>query len=184
VASKFAARERDGFGIAATLVAGALSGSLATPDRPVVSAKWVPVGGRWLLSGIVKASGLKTDDQLAVGVFRLVDNGEPPPPSPKPTTVYTAPATPWWSPPEHYVYTKSLVYEQTVGADIDGNATVNFEVPLPDGYGGLQVVATLGTRYDCALRQSSAPTIPTPKFACLTLDAPDTTPKGAASPSG
>jgi hypothetical protein len=141
------------FGLAATLVAWALSDSLATPDRPIVSAKWTSVSGRWVLSGTAKASGLGTTRQLTIVVFRLVDNGYSAPPSAKPSakpsSASTASPAPWWTPPPHYVYPGGLVYQQTVGADINGNATVTFEVPLPDGYDGMQVVATLETNYDC-----------------------------------
>jgi hypothetical protein len=163
-----------GFGIAGTIVANELSNSLATPDRPVVSdAKWAPLGdGLWVLSGTAKASGLKTDDQLLVGVFGMVSNGRATPPSPRPTTVYTSPARPWWTPPDHYLYRGSLVYELTAGADIDGNVTVSFEVPLPDGYDGLQVVATLERDFGCGDRELNASPVEVPRFACLTLDAP------------
>jgi hypothetical protein len=170
------------FALAATLVAWALSDSLATPDRPIVSAKWTSVSGRWVLSGTATASGLSTTRQLTIVVFRLVDNGNAAPPSAKPSSASTAPPEPWWTPPVHYVYPEGLVYQQTVGADINGNATVTFEVPLPDGYDGLQVVATLGTSYDCLQRQPGATSAPqAPPFACLTLDAPHTLPSSTPS---
>jgi hypothetical protein len=164
------------FGIAAVIVATASSSSLATPDRPVVTAKWTPVGGKWVLSGTAKGSGLKTEDQLTIVVFRLVDNGAAKPPSPKPTLSSTATPSPWWTPPQHYVFPEGLVYEQRVGADIDGNASVNFEVPLPNGYDAMQVVATLGTSLECAVPTPAIKQIDMPKYSCLTLDAPDTPP--------
>jgi hypothetical protein len=171
------------FGWAATLVASALSDSLATPDRPIVSAKWAPVSGRWVLSGTARASGLGTKRQLTIVVYRLVDNGDSAPLSAKPTSGLTAPPKPWWTPPPHYVYRSGLVYQQTVGADINGNATVTFEVPLPDGYDGMQVVATLETSYDCPVPQPGATSVQTLKFACLTLDAPRAFPRSTASAS-
>lgn len=190
------------FGVAAYLVASALSESLATPDRPIVSAKWTPVSGRWVLSGTARASGLRTESQLTIVVFRLVDNGDPAPPSAKPSSASTASPAPWWTPPDHYVYRSGLVYQQTVGADINGNATVTFEVPLPDGYDAMQVIATLGDAmqvvatpgegYDCPVPQPGTNSVQTQpgtnsvqtlKFACLTLDAPRALPRSTASAS-
>jgi hypothetical protein len=173
------------FASAATLVAWALSDSLATPDRPILSAKWTSVSGRWVLSGTAKASGLSTTRQLTIVVFRLVDNGYSAPPSAKPSAMLSSASTaspaPWWTPPPHYVYRGGLVYQQTVGADINGNATVTFEVPLPDGYDGMQVVATLETNYDCPVPQPGATSVQTLKFACLTLDAPHALPSSTPS---
>jgi hypothetical protein len=178
------------FGSAATLVAWGLSNSLHTPDRPIVSAKWTPVSGRWVLSGTARASDLSTKSQLTIVVSRLVDNGDSAPPSARPTAASTAP---WWTPPPHQVYTSGVVYLQTVGADINGNATITFEVPLPDGYDGLQVIATLETRFVfCPTPPPPPPfnptatatptqSVPTLKIACLTLDAPHALPSSTPS---
>jgi hypothetical protein len=67
---------------------------------------------------------------------------------------------------------------QKVGADIEGNAVVEFKIPLPPGYDAMQIIAS--TRDYLA----SCPTDGTTKpgetvsnspldYACLTLDAPE-----------
>src|SRR5262249_47929027 len=124
-----------------------------TAASPLAGASPSGGSGRWGLSGAAKGSGLGTTRPPTIVGFPLGDSGYSAPPSAKPSakpsSASTAPPAPWWTPPPHYVFTRGLVYQQTVGADINGNATVTFEVPLPDGYDGMQVVATLETNYDC-----------------------------------
>jgi hypothetical protein len=172
------------FGVAAYTVANGSSKSLASPDRPIIHAQWTASDSGWLLTGKVTASGLKTTDQLTIQIRRLVDNGDPAPPSAAPTLVSpsstsptvappSASATrppPRWPPHGHWVYEDGTIYAQQVGADVDGRAAVDFSMLLPLGYDGLRVVATLGKTFDCGVPIERAPDKP---WSCLTLDAPD-----------
>jgi hypothetical protein len=132
---------------------------------------------------------MQTNDKLSVTVVRLLNNGNPTP-SPSPST-----PVPSWTPtaPDHGVYWAGVVYQQVTGPDIAGNVTVSFEVPLPPGYNGLQVIASLSGAQVCPQQapqptqsttpqathsttpeatQSTATATEQPDYACLTLDAP------------
>jgi hypothetical protein len=156
------------FGAAAVFVSWRYSDSVATPDRPVVNAKWTQDNGRTILSGTLKASGLKVDDALTVTVWRMVGNAERPP-GPRATGT----ASPSWLDGSRYVWRAGIVYQQFVGADIDGNVNVTFEVPFPTGYDAMQVVASTDNKSDCP---NGGPAISGAAgfrgTTCLTLDAP------------
>jgi hypothetical protein len=60
------------------------------------------------------------------------------------------------------------VYKQVVGADLNGNATISLQVPLPKNYDGLQVSANLGDEKQCPLED---PKFDKAQLSCLILDA-------------
>jgi hypothetical protein len=155
------------FAVAAVFVTYALSQSLARPDRPVISSEWVNAGGGWALKGSVSASGLKTTDKLTVVINRLVVTGNATPQAP--TAMVGQDSAPPFSAPPHYAYYAGTVYKQVVGADLDGVAKISFQVPLPNTYGGLQVVANLGNAKECPFTDEELEHV---VLACLTLDAP------------
>jgi hypothetical protein len=101
------------FGIAATVVAVALSNSLATTDRPVIQGSWISSGGSWHLKGTVKASGLKTTDKLKVVVVRAVITRNTAPVAPTVNAKQTA--APAFTPAPHWLYSAGIVYQQVVG---------------------------------------------------------------------
>ncbi|WP_404390404.1 hypothetical protein [Humibacillus xanthopallidus] len=156
------------FGLASVVVALALSQSLAKPDRPVIDVVWAKTDGGWSLKGTVRASGLQTGDKLTVQVNRIVTSTNEAPP----TTLVATPGMttrPAFNPPPHFAYYAGTVYKQVIGADLDGNATLNLQVPLPQDYDGLQVSANLGDAAQCPQddRRFSES-----QLACIVLDAP------------
>jgi hypothetical protein len=155
------------FGVASGRVAWALSYSLAKPDRPIIDATWVSMDGGWVLKGSVKASGLKTTDKMTVVVGRLVVTRNQAPPK-----LFTQPGestAPSFKPPPHFAYDAGTVYKQVVGADLNGNAVISLQVPLPKNYDGLQVSANLGDTKECPMDDKG---FNQAQFSCLTLDAP------------
>jgi hypothetical protein len=155
------------FGVASVRVAWALSYSLAKPDRPIIDTTWVSMDGGWVLKGSVKASGLKTTDKMTVVVGRLVVTRSQAPPK-----LFTKPGdstAPPFKPPPHFAYYAGTVYKQVVGADLNGNAVISLQVPLPKNYDGLQVSANLGDTKECPLDDTG---FNQAQFSCLTLDAP------------
>lgn len=162
-----------------------LSQSLATPDRPIVSAKWVKLENQWSLEGKVTASGLKTSGQLTVIAQRLYDRGDPP----VPAHSTSLPST--WRALPHNVEPGGIVYEQKVGADIEGNAVVEFKIPLPPSYDAMQIIAsTRDYLADCPkdepVGRGETVSNTVLDYACLTLDAPEaivtTTPMTPTTP--
>jgi hypothetical protein len=155
------------FGAASFKVALALSYSLAKPDRPIINATWVSMDGGWVLKGSVQASGLKTSDKMTVVVGRLVATRSKAPPK-----LFTHPGQqkgPTFKPAPHFVYYAGTVYKQVVGADLNGNAAISLQVPLPNDYDGLQVSANLGDEKPCPLAD---PQFDRAQLSCLILDAP------------
>jgi hypothetical protein len=155
------------FGVASFKVAQALSYSLAKPDRPIINATWVSMDGGWVLKGSVKASGLKTTDKMTVVVSRLVATRSQAPPR-----LFTKPGDstrPTFKPAPHFVYYAGTVYKQVVGADLNGNAAISLQVPLPKHYDGLQVSANLGDEKQCPLADKQ---FNRAQLSCLILDAP------------
>jgi hypothetical protein len=159
------------FGFSLVVPSAALASTIATVDRPRITAKWVTSGPQALLSGTVASSGMKTHDKMFVTVVRLLDNGNhsapTPPPSPDPT----------WAPtvPPKSVYWAGIVYQQTTGPDIDGNVSVTFEVPAPHGYPAMLVVASVNES-----RDSCPPTQPEP---AANKTPQQSLPPGTASPA-
>jgi hypothetical protein len=160
------------FGTAAIVVANALSRSLATTDRPIIQGSWVSSGGAWHLKGTVKASGLKTTDKLKVVVVRAVITRNTAPVAPTVNTKQTA--APKFTAAPHWFYSAGIVYQQVVGADINGNVNLAFDVPLPKGYDGLMVVASLGDVDTCPNELPSKPPAVNSPYSCLLLDGPMT----------
>jgi hypothetical protein len=170
--------------IATTLVTWGMSTSLATKDRPRITAKWATVDQRIVLSGTVSAQGLGANDRLTITAVRLLNNGDVIP-------VLPASPAPDFSPTPrpHFVYWAGIIYQQFIGPDVDGNVSVPFEVPLPAGYPGMLIIASLQGYQDCPAPASGptglastlapngrtayvVPMAVAPDYACLYIDAP------------
>jgi hypothetical protein len=154
------------FAVASIRVASALSHSLAKPDRPIINAVWVSMDGGWTLKGSVSASGLKTTDKMTVVVGRIVVTR-----SQAPSIVNVTPGAerPSFTPAPHFAYYAGGVYKQVVGADLNGNAVINIQVPLPKNYDGLQISANLGDTRGCPVEDRE---FNQAQLSCLLLDAP------------
>jgi hypothetical protein len=142
------------FATASIRVASALSHSLAKPDRPIINAMWVSMDGGWTLKGSVTASGLKTTDKMTVMVGRIIVTRND-----VPSIVQVTPGAkekPSITPASHFAYYAGGVYKQVVGADLNGNAIINIQVPLPKNYDGLQISANLGDSRDVQSRIKSS----------------------------
>jgi hypothetical protein len=104
---------------------------------------------------------------MSVIIGRVIVTGNDPPPTlmSKPGDQTAPPATP----APHFALYGGTVYKQVVGADLDGNASLNILVPLPKNYDGLQVSANLGDTKQCPLGDEE---FNSSELACLILDAP------------
>jgi hypothetical protein len=143
---------------------------LGTPERPSIVTNWKTVGAQMMLVGSVKATGLKAQQTLVITVNQAQS--------------MAGPHNGRW------VTLSGPVYRSRTGGDLDGNAIVQFEVPLAEPFNAIQVVASTGDRFVCPEERASATTLePSPEEpdtdlpACLTAAAP-ARPTGGQMPVG
>jgi hypothetical protein len=115
---------------AAVMIMG-LQSTLIKIDQPQISTSWkdISAGVSPIAQVEVAIDGVATDDTLIVTVH---------------------PGEKLTSDNVKGVVTNYSIYQAKVGANLDGSAKMNFEVQVPQGYGSLQIVASLNQVRDCA----------------------------------
>jgi hypothetical protein len=115
---------------AAVMIMG-LQSTLVKIDQPQISTTWkdITAGVSPIAQVEVSIDGVATDDTLIVTVH---------------------PGEKLTSDNVKGVVTNYSIYKAKVGANLDGSAKMNFEVQVPQGFGSLQIVASLNDAMDCA----------------------------------
>jgi hypothetical protein len=152
------------FGIGTYMALNLMVASSRVQDRPALSAQLTySDDAGWVLKVQSSSSGLEADDQLQVIVYAQPKRGSRPPSTPSPPSVSptpgagrttppgTAGARPTFAAPQvtrtpaRNLDGDRLLFSQA-GANIDGVAAQNIEVPIPvdRGYDTIIVTAVLG----------------------------------------
>lgn len=130
-----------------------LQDSLIKIDQPQITTSWkdLEAGVQPIANVKVHIDGVATDDTLIVTVHpgeKLLDVNV------------------------KGVVTNYSIYQAKVGANLDGVADMSFDVQVPQGFGSLQIVASLNKVIDCAGNEEVDPSTSTSGQA-----------QGTASPS-